>query len=306
MIISRALRQARARAGTCPALPTFANSCRRSARISLLHAKRCIATRTPTPPITWRGRSKARDSMPWPWQTLSEGDRPMAERNNAPADRGASAELGGDLQRNHTGRISPVLEVQLLRAAACDWRLCRGDVAVLAVILEHCNEVGEAFPGPALIAKRARLATTNVKARLRNLERLDYITILRPGPRKANRYVVMASPRVPTPDEREARAQLGMPAYLALGMRACPESAINSDPTRYAGVPSTRYAGVQQLGTPARQEFAFEYTSPEFAASQQGKRARNNEQEHTAREREIYDRAHARRMQELKAALEKS
>jgi hypothetical protein len=95
-------------------------------------------------------------------------------------------------------RITPVDEVQLLRYAACDYRLARGHLAVYAVILEHCDDKWHAYPGPKLIAKKARLALTNVKASILKLETLKYIGVNRPGLRKKNTYDVLDPPRVPS------------------------------------------------------------------------------------------------------------
>ncbi len=124
------------------------------------------------------------------------------------------------------GRISPVDEAKLLRAAACDWRLSRGDVGVFAVILMHCDEQWHAFPGPTLIAHEANLAVTNAKASLRHLEELQYIRVIRPGLRKANRYVVLESPtfrsRKTTGIIREIQRDLGMHASPALGTKSYP------------------------------------------------------------------------------------
>ena len=125
------------------------------------------------------------------------------------------------------GRISPVDEAQLLRAAACDWRLSRGDVGVLAVILAHCDDKWHAFPGPTTISKQARLAVTNVKASLKHLEALQYIAVIRPGLRKANRYEVLESPTVRSRSVarilRNGRNDLGLPASLALGTKSYPD-----------------------------------------------------------------------------------
>ena len=132
------------------------------------------------------------------------------------------------------GRISPVDEAQLLRAAACDWRLSRGDVGVLAVILAHCDDKWRAFPGPTTISKQARLAVTNVKASLKHLETLYYIEVIRPGLRKANRFIVQESPSVPSRtscqiikganrEMRKSGTELGMRTYPRLGTKSYPD-----------------------------------------------------------------------------------
>lgn len=162
------------------------------------------------------------------------------------------------------GRIQPVDEVRLLRAAACDWRLSRGDVGVLAVILRHCDDRRRAFPGPTLISQEANLATSNVKTSLRRLEDLRYIEVDRPGLRKANRYRVLESPRVM--DQRVARQiaatkrELGLPASPALGMRTGPDRTISRRATRPAGDHQLGLSTGRQLGLSTGHEVAFEST----------------------------------------------
>ncbi len=169
------------------------------------------------------------------------------------------------MANEHAGRIQPVDEVQLLRAAACDWRLSRGDVGVLAVILRHCDDRRRAFPGPTLISRECRLAPSNVKTSLRHLEQLRYIEVERPGLRKANRYRVLDSPRVM--DQKAARTiaatkrELGLPASPALGMRAGPVRASSARATRPAGGHQLGLPAGPQLGLPTGHEVAFEDTS---------------------------------------------
>lgn len=155
-------------------------------------------------------------------------------------------------------RIQPVDEIQLLRAAACDWRLSRGDVAVFAVILKHCNADRGAHPGPTRIAKEANLAITNVKASVLKLERYRYVTVERPGLRKCNRFVVNDSPRVPT---RRAH----MPSHFETTGRVHAPS--SSDSTRDAGVRSTGDVGTQKLGMLARHEVALKAPLRNHSAS---------------------------------------
>lgn len=145
-------------------------------------------------------------------------------------------------------RIAPVDEVQLLRAAACDWRLSRGDLGTLAVILRHCNAEWVAFPGPKTIAEKARLAVTNVKACIRRLEKFRYIEIERRGLRKKNRYRILSSPTCPT-------RRAGIPRFKSATGRADIPSSEN--PSGYAGIHQTGHAGIQKLGMPARHEDAF-------------------------------------------------
>jgi hypothetical protein len=93
-------------------------------------------------------------------------------------------------------RIAPVDEARLLRAAACDGRLSRGDVGVFAVILEHADDTWVAFPGIRLLSERARLAASNVLASISKLEGFGYITVLRRGQGRRQDYRVMASPEI--------------------------------------------------------------------------------------------------------------
>jgi hypothetical protein len=93
-------------------------------------------------------------------------------------------------------RIQPVDEVRLLRAATCDWRLARGDIGVLAVVLKHADASWLSFPGTRLIAEQARLATSNVMASIEKLERYGYLRVTRRGQRKRQDYQVLMSPEV--------------------------------------------------------------------------------------------------------------
>lgn len=156
-------------------------------------------------------------------------------------------------------RIKPVEEVQLLRAASCDWRLSRGTLGVFAVILKHCDADRRAFPGPTRIAKEARLAVTNVKGCIAQLERLRYISVDRPGLRKANRFQVLHSPNCLP---RHAR----MPRFTrkcAADERPSGHTDIPSStpdwkrPTGHTRMQPTRHAGMTQLGIRARHEVAF-------------------------------------------------
>jgi hypothetical protein len=158
-------------------------------------------------------------------------------------------------------RISPVDEAQLLRAAACDWRLSRGDVGVMAVLLKHANAEWKAFPGPTLIGKTAELDPRNVKESLKKLEALHYIKVIRPGERKANRYVVLESPLVVSRKTSAiidaCKRELGMPASPALGMRASPDRARRGRPTGDESITPTGDESIHQLGMPASPEVAF-------------------------------------------------
>lgn len=100
----------------------------------------------------------------------------------------------GDERRKE--RIAPVDEARLLRAAACDWRLSRGDVGVFAVILEHADDSWLSFPGIRLLSEKAHLANSNVLTSIGKLEGFGYITVLRRGQGRRQDYRVMASPEI--------------------------------------------------------------------------------------------------------------
>lgn len=165
-----------------------------------------------------------------------------------------------------TGRISPVDEVQLLRAAACDWRLSRGDVGVFAVILAHCDTDQRAFPGPALIAKRARLSVTSVKSSIRQLEEWRYLKVERPGLRKRNRFQVLPSPTVIPRSIVATARELHLPS-ASLGQRGgwsrgvTQSKATEAQATGQAQQHPTGQARLHQLGKRARHESTLEGTS---------------------------------------------
>lgn len=164
------------------------------------------------------------------------------------------------------GRISPVDEAQLLRAAACDWRLSRGDIGVFAVILEHCDAELRSFPGPALIAKRARLSVTSVKSSIRQLEQWRYVEIERPGLRKRNKYRVLPSPTVLPRVVATTTRQMGLPSagnfQRGNWSRGVSQSSQRvGHATGQAQRHPTGQACLQQLGKRARQEVAFEGTT---------------------------------------------
>lgn len=169
-------------------------------------------------------------------------------------------------------RISPVDEAQLLRAAACDWRLSRGDVGVFAVILEHCDEELQAFPGPALIAKKARLSVTSVKSSIRQLEEWRYLKVVRPGLRKRNRFEIQPSPRVMPRVVALTSRELGLPRSHC-GRRGdwsrgvTQSEAKQRQATGQAERHPTGQAGLHQLGKRARHEVALESTSEITAAA---------------------------------------
>lgn len=164
-----------------------------------------------------------------------------------------------------SGRISPVDEVQLLRAAACDWRLSRGDLGVFAVILEHCDGNLRAFPGPALIAKRARLSVTSVKTSIRQLEEWRYLKVERPGLRKRNRFQILPSPNVIPRSIIATTRELGLPS-ASFGQRGNWSRGVTQSSQRanhatgQAQQHPTGQACLHQLGKRARHEVALEST----------------------------------------------
>jgi hypothetical protein len=162
-------------------------------------------------------------------------------------------------------RIAPVDEIQLLRAAACDYRLSRGDLGVFAVILEHCDADLCAFPGPALIARKARLSVTSVKNSIRQLEEWRYLKVERPGLRKRNRFQVLPSPTVlPRAAFETGQVSLTSSRLSKRGnwSRGVAQSGSKlKAPTGQAQQPPPGQARLHQLGKSARQEVAFK--SPE-------------------------------------------
>lgn len=159
-------------------------------------------------------------------------------------------------------RLSPVLEVQLLRAAACDWRLSRGDVGVFAVILRHCDGDLHAFPGPTRIAKEAMLSVTSVKCSIRALEQFRYLGVKRPGLRKRNTFEVLPSPTVTPRGLIAISREFGLPsAKKHQRMNWSREVAqskrtLNSATGQVQHLP-TGQVRLHQLGKSARHELAF-------------------------------------------------
>jgi hypothetical protein len=165
-------------------------------------------------------------------------------------------------------RITPVDEVKLLRAAACDWRNSRGDVAVFASVLMHANKAWRCFPGPSKLAGLARLSVTNVKASLKRLEQLGYIAVERPGLRKKNRFQVLTPPDVPTrnacisssdvhqPESRDGGIPSSTQAEARSGDAGEPSSDGPDSRTGDACMVPTGDASMLQLGMPTRHEYA--------------------------------------------------
>lgn len=112
--------------------------------------------------------------------------------------------LGGEVPRDHSATgsarkkklMAAVDEIHLFRAAACDWRLSRGDVGVYASILDHADDTWLSFPGTRTMSEQARLAPSNVVTSVEKLERLGYIRVTRRGQRKRQDYQILQSPDV--------------------------------------------------------------------------------------------------------------
>jgi hypothetical protein len=76
---------------------------------------------------------------------------------------------------------------RLLLAACADGRLCRGDLAVLSVILRHCFD-GQAtsYPGIDEIVKHGRVSRATVFRNVEHLEETGWITVDRSRKVKAS------------------------------------------------------------------------------------------------------------------------
>jgi hypothetical protein len=167
------------------------------------------------------------------------------------------------------GRISPVDEAVMLRHAACDWRMSRGDIAVYAVLLEHSNEHFTSYPGPQRIATKAHLTITNVRKALGRLETFEYIEILRRNRtgdahrgESFNRYELCEMPVYPPKQTKQCN--FGKNRTPLAGNAS---SISRNDRTQLAGdleprLPAnrTQLAGDLEPRLPARDEVAFEST----------------------------------------------
>lgn len=114
---------------------------------------------------------------------------------------GDSSATGGSYKppataSSNKGRIEPLDEIRILRAAACDWRLSRGDVGVLAAVLRHADDSWLAFPGTRIISGLARLAASNVITSIGKLERFGYLRVTRRGQRKRQDFQLLTPPDV--------------------------------------------------------------------------------------------------------------
>lgn len=182
-------------------------------------------------------------------------------------------------------RIEPVEEVHVLRSAAFDHRLSRGDVGVLAAVLQHCDATGFAFPGPSLIANLANLATTNAKRSLRKLEELGYLRVVRRGERRRSEYLVQAPPPIPTrrasvpsSNLKKGHDSARERAQFATRADACARV------TGYESITATGDAGVRNLGTLARHESTSEFTYESTGAERAIREQEKQEQEESRRE----------------------
>ncbi|WP_157475269.1 hypothetical protein [Lysobacter sp. Root494] len=193
-------------------------------------------------------------------------------------------------------------ELHALRHACMDWRLARGDLAVYAVLLKHADAGREAYPGPKRISSQAAIAVSNVKVSLRRLEDLKYIRVIRPGLRKANRYVISDSPAIPSkekaaamreiasllgmqagPDPRRPRAASNPQRTRNLGMQAGPDDARGVSASRHAGMTATGYARSPELGMRAGYELASELSSELIARDAWEKQPRRKTQSQAVR-----------------------
>ena len=161
-------------------------------------------------------------------------------------------------------RIAPVDEARLLRAACCDRRLARGDLGVLAVILEHCDDSWMAWPSIRRLSDRARLTKTNATEAVRRLERFGYIRVARKGEGRSQDYQVLASPEIPetVPVGRDSGFPTNRPR--AQGQSEGATVPDDRDSAEVPTVPVGRYATVPVDGTklspPARTEGTSEDT----------------------------------------------
>lgn len=84
---------------------------------------------------------------------------------------------------------------QMLEQALRDNRLTRADCSVLAVILAHADQDGEAWPGVARITERANVSRRTALRAIAALERAGYLHVSRILG-QVNTYQIQASPTV--------------------------------------------------------------------------------------------------------------
>lgn len=162
---------------------------------------------------------------------------------------------------SHERAISPVDELRLLRAATCDPRLCRGDVAVFAVILQHQNFEGVAFPGKNRLGKLAGLAPRNVQARVCKLEETGYVVVERRGQRLVNRYTVCRRIDTATGDAHVPRPD------ITTGDAGIPSDVETREATGDAGITQSGDARIHHLVMPASPELTTNSQSELTAVS---------------------------------------
>lgn len=172
-------------------------------------------------------------------------------------------------------RIAPVDEVTLLRAAACDGRLSRGDVGVLAVILRHCDSEWLAWPGIRTIAEQARLTTSSVAASLDRLERVGYVRVIRRGQRKRQDYQVLTSPSVPRSAPVHKDSRFGKSAPVHKDSSENPSVPVKPD----ASVLVDRKDLFRSTGTEGTSEITFEDTGSLIPFEQQQQQRQHERRE---------------------------
>lgn len=182
--------------------------------------------------------------------------------------------------------LSTLDELLALQAAARDWRLCRGDIAVLSVLLSHTGKDLESYPGPTRISAIAQLAKSNVKVSLEKLEQFRYIKILRAGERKKNRYRILKSPHVPSQKTarliRGFREEQGLLTGPELGLRARPVGAGGKKSSGPVGGSPSGPADRSQLGLPAGHELSFNSPKELSCASRLSADTEDQEQDEAA------------------------
>jgi hypothetical protein len=145
--------------------------------------------------------------------------------------------------------LTPLQEIRRLRAAACDPRLCRGDVAVLAVILSKYNNTnGCAYIGKNKLAEQAGLSPRNVGARTGKIEKTGHIQVERRGQRICNRYTL---PPLLNVQSGDAGITNQSPGQFQSGDACIPSMRASEIQSGDAGVHQSGDAGVPDLGMPA-------------------------------------------------------
>lgn len=84
---------------------------------------------------------------------------------------------------------------QLLEQALKDSRLTRADCSVLAVILAHADQDGEAWPGVTRITERANVSRRTALRAIAALENAGYLEVSRILG-QVNTYQIRASPNI--------------------------------------------------------------------------------------------------------------